>query len=197
MNSTVFFTTFGLIFLAELGDKTQLTAMALATHFSWKRTFAGIAAAFALLNIGAVLAGTILSGLFHQHMFWIKLASALLFLFVGIASLRSKGYDPEEEEAEESRFRRRGPIVTSFCMIFLAELGDKTQLVTASLAAQHDSPLAVFAGSTLALWSVSLIGIFLGRQLTRFVSLSSIHRGAGVLFLIFAAVIFYQLFFIH
>lgn len=197
MNYSIFFSTFGLIFLAELGDKTQLTAMALATHFSWKRTFAGIAAAFALLNIGAVLAGTILSGLFHQHMLWIKLASALLFFCFGIASLRSKGYDPEEEEAEESRFRKRGPIVTSFCMIFLAELGDKTQLVTASLAAQHDSPLAVFAGSTLALWSVSLIGIFLGRQLTRFVSLSSIHRGAGVLFLLFAAVIIYQLFFIH
>lgn len=197
MNSTVFFTTFGLIFLAELGDKTQLTAMALATHFSWKRTFAGIAAAFALLNIGAVLAGTILSGLFHQHMFWIKLASALLFLFFGIASLRTKGYDPAAEEAEESRFKGRGPVVTSFCMIFLAELGDKTQLVTASLAAQHDSPLAVFAGSTLALWSVSLIGIFLGRQLTRFVPLSAIHRGAGVLFLLFAVVILYQLFFIH
>jgi putative Ca2+/H+ antiporter (TMEM165/GDT1 family) len=197
MNSTVFLTTFGLIFLAELGDKTQLTAMTLATHYSWKRTFWGIATAFALLNIGAVLAGTVLSGLFHQHMFWIKLVSALLFLFFGIASLRSKGYDPQEEEAEERRFKSRGPVVTSFCMIFLAELGDKTQLVTASLAAQHNSPFAVFAGSTLALWSVSLIGIFLGRQLTRFIPLSYIHRAAGALFLLFAAVILYQLFFIH
>ena len=77
-------------------------------------------------------------------------------------------------------------------MILLAELGDKTQLVTASLAAQHDAPLAVFAGSTLALWSVSLLGIFAGRQLTRVIPLAYIHKAAGFLFLIFGVVILYQ-----
>jgi putative Ca2+/H+ antiporter (TMEM165/GDT1 family) len=79
-------------------------------------------------------------------------------------------------------------------MIFLAEMGDKTQLVTASLAARHDAPLAVFAGSTLALWSVSLLGIFAGRKLIRHVPLSYIHKAAGSLFIIFGAVIIYQAF---
>ena len=83
---------------------------------------------------------------------------------------------------------------STFGIIFLAELGDKTQLVTTSLAAQHESPFAVFTGSTLALWTVSLIGIFIGRQLTRHVPLSYIHRAAGCLFLLFGAALLYQTF---
>lgn len=79
-------------------------------------------------------------------------------------------------------------------MILLAELGDKTQLVTTSLAAQHESPLSVFAGSTLALWGVSLLGIFIGKQLMRVIPLGTIHRVAGVLFLVFGLVILYQTF---
>lgn len=190
MDPTVFITTFGIIFLAELGDKTQLTAMALATKYPWKKIFIGLAAAFALLNIGAVLVGKVLFSILP--IFWIKVVSGGLFLFFGVTTLRTKGYDDEEEEAEERKFSVRGPVATSFLMILLAELGDKTQLVTASLAAQHDSPLAVFSGSTLALWSVSLVGIFLGRQLTRLIPLSYIHKGAGSLFLLFGAAILYQ-----
>ena len=192
MNSTVFFTTFGIIFLAELGDKTQLTAMALATKYPWKKIFIGLAAAFALLNLGAVLVGKILFS--FLPIFWIKVVSGGLFLFYGVTTLRTKGFDDDEEKAEERRFSVRGPVATSFLMIILAELGDKTQLVTASLAAQHDSPLAVFTGSTLALWSVSLMGIFLGRQLTRLIPLPYIHKGAGTLFLLFGAAILYQAF---
>lgn len=188
MDSTVFLTTFGIIFLAELGDKTQLTAMALATRYSWKKVFLGIAAAFALLNLGAVLIGKVLFA--FLPLFWIKLVSGALFLFFGVSTLRGG----EEDEDGERRASARGPVVTSFVMILLAELGDKTQLVTTSLAAQHDAVLAVFSGSTLALWAVSLLGIFLGKQLIRVVSLPTIHKGAGVLFLVFGAVVLYQAF---
>jgi Ca2+/H+ antiporter, TMEM165/GDT1 family len=190
VNSTVFFTTFGIIFLAELGDKTQLTAMTLALRYPWRQVFIGIAVAFALLNLGAVLVGKFLFA--YLPLFWTRLVSAGLFLFFGVTTLRAKGYSDEEEEAEERRLGRAGPVVTSFVMILLAELGDKTQLVTASLAAQHDASLAVFAGSTLALWSVSLVGIFAGRQLTRAIPLTYLHKGAGFLFLLFGAVILWQ-----
>src|SRR6185369_3554476 len=78
---------------------------------------------------------------------------------------------------------------TAFIMIFMAELGDKTQLVTASQAAQHSDSLTgmsvVFAASTLALWSVSLLGIFAGKQLVRFIPICWIHRSAGFMFLVF------------
>jgi putative Ca2+/H+ antiporter (TMEM165/GDT1 family) len=192
MTIAQFLSAFGIVFLAELGDKTQLTAMTLATHYPWKKIFIGIAAAFAILNLAAVFVGKILFA--FLPLFWIQLFSAGLFLFFGINSLLEKSFDEHEEEEEEQRFARRGPIVTAFFMILLAELGDKTQLVTASLAAQQPHPLGVFAASTLALWSVSLIGIFLGRQLTRFVPLFYIHRAAGVLFLVFAAGITWQAF---
>lgn len=195
MDSTIFLTTFGIIFLAELGDKTQLTAMALAARYPWRKVFAGLACAFALLNLGAVVIGGILFTVLP--LFWIKLVSAFLFLFFGITTLRAKVFDEAEEEAEEGRLAGKGPVVTSFLMILLAELGDKTQLVTASLAAQHDSSPAVFAGSTLALWSVSLIGIFAGRQLARFVPLSTLHKAAGFLFLAFGAAILYQALFLR
>jgi putative Ca2+/H+ antiporter (TMEM165/GDT1 family) len=195
MDFTIFFSTFGIIFLAELGDKTQLTAMALAVRFPWKKTFIGIAAAFALLNVGAVVLGKILFA--FLPLFWIKLASAGLFLFFGIATLRGNKCDMEKNGAEKKNFGGRGAIVTSFLMILIAELGDKTQLVTAALAAQHDAPLAVFTGSTLALWSVSLLGIFAGRQLIRIIPLSYIHRAAASLFIIFGVAIIFQAFSAH
>lgn len=182
MDSAVVLSAFWLIFVAELGDKTQLTAMALATKFPWKKVFLGIALAFALLNLLAVLVGKILFALLP--LFWIKLVSGGLFLLFGVLTLRDAGKDEGEEKKPHSA---RGPFATSFVMILLAELGDKTQLVTMSLAAQY-SQLAVFVGSTLALWLVSLLGIFLGRELMRRVPLHFIHRGAGLMFLAFGAV---------
>jgi len=73
VNTTVFSSTFGIIFLAELGDKTQLTAMALAARYPWRKVFIGLAAAFALLNLAAVLVGSLLFTILP--LFWIKLVS--------------------------------------------------------------------------------------------------------------------------
>ena len=189
MNTTIFITTFGVIFLAELGDKTQLTAMALALRFPWQRIFVGIAAAFALLNLGAVLVGHLLHSAFSGHLIWIKLISAGLFLFFGVTTLMHSNADEHDDGV---KIKAADAVRTAFLMILFAEVGDKTQLVTASLAAQYASPLAVFAGSTLALWSVSLLGIFLGRQLVRYVPLRYIHRCAGALFLLFGCAIAVQ-----
>jgi Ca2+/H+ antiporter, TMEM165/GDT1 family len=186
MDLQVFLSSFGIIFLAELGDKTQLTAMALALRFPWRKIFVGIALAFALLNLGAVLVGKLLFALLP--LFWIKLVSGGLFLFFGVATLRSS---PDDDDGNP-KIHAASAFRTAFLMIFVAELGDKTQLVTASLAAQHPQQLAVFCGSTLALWSVSLIGIFLGKQLVRYIPLRYIHRAAGVLFLIFGVAIVWQ-----
>jgi Ca2+/H+ antiporter, TMEM165/GDT1 family len=185
VSTTVFLTTFGIIFLAELGDKTQLTAMALAARYPWKKVFIGIALAFALLNFGAVLLGKALFALFP--IFWTKLASAGLFFYFGVTTLLHSGADDDAHKVTAS-----GAIRTAFLMILLAELGDKTQLVTLSLAAQYDAPVMVFCASTLALWLVSLLGIFLGKQLIRYFPIRYIHRTAGVLFLVFGAVLLYN-----
>jgi Ca2+/H+ antiporter, TMEM165/GDT1 family len=190
MDTAIFLSTFGIIFLAELGDKTQLTAMALATRYPWRRVFLGLAGAFALLNLVAVALGSLLFTVLP--LFWIKIASGVLFLFFGVATLRTKEFDEKEEQEEETRLKVRGPVATSFFMIMLAEIGDKTQLVTASLAAQHASPFIVFAASTLALWLVSLIGIFAGRQLVGRIKLSALHKAAGFMFLAFGAAVLLQ-----
>lgn len=188
MDLGVLLSTFGLIFVAELGDKTQLAAMALATRFPWRKVFLGAALAFLILNGLAVGVGRVLFEL--VPLFWIRVASAALFLFFGVATLRAK----DEADNEGAGAPRRGPVLTAFSMILLAELGDKTQLVTATLAAQRASPLAVFAGSTLALWTVSLLGVLAGTQLLRFLPLRTVHRIAGVLFLGFGLALAYQAF---
>ena len=192
MDFSTFLSTFGLIFLAELGDKTQLTAMALALRYPWKRIFIGIAAAFTVLNLAAVLVGKVLFLLLP--IFWITLISALLFLYFGYSTLRnactSEDDGPPPTAADAVR--------TAFLMIFMAELGDKTQLVTASQAAQHSSSFTgmgtVFVASTLALWLVSLIGIFAGKQLVKYIPICWIHRSAGILFLVFGLAMGWRLF---
>ncbi len=185
MEQTIFLSTFGLIFLAELGDKTQLTAMALALRYPWQKIFVGIAAAFVVLNLAAVVVGKVLFMLLPIK--WVTLVSGLLFLYFGYSTLRH-ACDGDDEEGGQQRTAATAAR-TAFIMIFMAELGDKTQLVTASQAAQHSASLggmaAVFSASTLALWSVSLLGIFAGKQLVRFVPLCWIHRSAGLMFLLF------------
>jgi Ca2+/H+ antiporter, TMEM165/GDT1 family len=193
MESTVFLSTFGLIFLAELGDKTQLTAMALALRYPWQRIFVGIAAAFVVLNLAAVVVGKVLFLLLP--IFWVTLVSALLFLYFGYSTLRHGCGSDDDDDAPPPTAATAAR--TAFIMIFMAELGDKTQLVTASQAARHSDSLTgmgtVFAASTLALWLVSLLGIFAGKQLVRFIPLCWIHRTAGFMFLAFGVVALWKL----
>jgi len=159
--------------------------MALALRYPWQRIFVGIAAAFVVLNLAAVLVGKVLFLLLP--IFWVTLVSALLFLYFGYTTLQH-ACDVNEDDDGHSRTAATAAR-TAFIMIFMAELGDKTQLVTASQAARHSDSLAgismVFASSTLALWSVSLLGMFAGKQLVRFVPLCWIHRVAGFMFLVF------------
>lgn len=193
MDLSIFISTFGLIFLAELGDKTQLTAMALALRYPWKRIFVGIAAAFFVLNLAAVLVGRIL--FLVLPLFWVTLVSALLFLYFGYSTLR---HACDSENDDGSPPTAADAVRTAFLMIFMAELGDKTQLVTASQAAVHATSLTgmstVFVASTLALWLVSLIGIFAGKQLVKVIPVCWIHRTAGLMFLVFGLAMGWRLF---
>lgn len=194
MTDSVFWTTFALIFVAELGDKTQLTAMALALRYPWKRIFVGIALAFVVLNLAAVAVGKVLFLMLPR--FWVSLVAALLFLYFGVSTLRNACADEDDDVPPSTAV---SAIRTAFIMIFMAELGDKTQLVTASQAAVHSASrigmAAVFTASTLALWLVSLLGIFAGKQLVRHIPVCWIHRTAGGMFLLFGGVMLWQLFF--
>jgi putative Ca2+/H+ antiporter (TMEM165/GDT1 family) len=108
-------------------------------------------------------------------------AAGLLFLLFAYRSWK----DSEEESEEASMTDHRYAWLNSFTLIFVAELGDKTQLAMVALVAQSDAIWSVFIGGTLALWAVSLIGILVGRTLRSKLSTRWVHQAAAVLFLIF------------
>ncbi len=181
--------TFGLVLVAELGDKTQLAALALAARYPWKPVFLGAALAFAVLNAAAVGLGTLLY--LTLPLFWVRIASGMMFLVFGVASLRGGAGDGD---ASGERSGGRRPFLAAFGAILLAELGDKTQLATASLAAQYQAPLAVFAGSCAALWLISFGAVVLGTGITRRIPMPVVRRAAGVAFLAFGVAAIAQAF---
>ncbi len=182
MEPAVFAGTFGLVFLAELGDKTQIAALALAARHPSRPVFLGAAAAFAVLTAVAVAAGKLVHLTIPPLM--IRLLSAGLFAAFGVASLRAGDPDPPADGTAPSR--GTAPFLAAFLAILLAELGDKTQLATAGLAARYDAPFTVFAGACSALWLVTALAVTAGARLARRLSPRTLRRASGLLFLGFA-----------
>lgn len=168
---------FGLVFLAELGDKTQIIVLTLAAQNRARTVLAAAFSAFLLLNLLAVGVGT-----FFYHFVplrWLQwLAGGLMVLFGVLSILKKPDSSGEAGGASKSFFK-------VFSLVLLMELGDKTQLTLVALTARYGSPLSVFLGGTLALWASSLLAVALGSQLTRWVPIDKIHKIAGVIFIVF------------
>ncbi|MCX9012413.1 MAG: TMEM165/GDT1 family protein [Candidatus Methanoperedens sp.] len=171
-------TTFSLIAIAELGDKTQLTVIALSAGYDRVKIFAGVILAFMLVTGLGILVGETLFQYVPANL--IKIIAGLLFVIFGIWILSSRESCDTEERSSLSN-----PLFSTFSMIAIAEMGDKTQLSAITLAAKYDSPYLVFAGAILALASISLMGIILGKKLCEVVPLPKIKLGAGILFILF------------
>ncbi|MGF1546601.1 MAG: TMEM165/GDT1 family protein, partial [Thiotrichales bacterium] len=178
-----------LLFLAEMGDKTQLMAMTLAHRYRVWPVIVGVFLAFAVLNLLAVLVGAVLFRYVPPQL--VLGAAGVLFLVFAYRSW----CDANEPADDESRgTRARSALLASFALIFLAELGDKTQLAMIALAAGTGDLVAVFVGGTLALWAVSLLGIVLGATVMRRLPHLWMHRGAAAMFLIFGVIALYEAF---
>src|SRR5574341_472844 len=173
MDMTPFLTTFGLIAFAELGDKTQLTVIALSAGYDRVKVFAGVVLAFVLVTGMGVMVGDALLGIVPPSM--MKTIAGLLFVAFGAWALYSR-----ESCDTDSLSPLCNPLLSTFSMIALAEMGDKTQLSAITLSAKYGSPYLVFFGAILALASVSLLGIILGRKLCEKVPLSKIRLGAEI-----------------
>lgn len=178
MDLTPLLTTFSLIALAEFGDKTQLAVIALSARYDRVKVFTGVILAFALVTGLGVLVGEALFTFIPENV--IRILAGLLFVAFGVLTLISK----ESCETDEAT-PVGNPLLSTFSMIALAEMGDKTQISAIALVAKYDSPHLVFAGALLALGLISLIGIFLGKKLCEIVPLSKIKLGAGALFILF------------
>ncbi|WP_030379604.1 MULTISPECIES: TMEM165/GDT1 family protein [unclassified Streptomyces] len=177
ISPTVTALVFGVVFLAELPDKTALAGLVLGTRYRASYVFAGVAAAFTLHVVLAVAAGSVLTLLPHQL---VQALTGVLFLG-GAAVLLLKKDDGEEEirrPEDQSFWKVAG---AGFMLILVAEFGDLTQIMTANLAARYDDPLSVGLGAVLALWAVAGLGIVGGRALMRKVPLTLITRIAAVL----------------
>lgn len=179
MDLTPFLTTFSLIALAELGDKTQLTVIALSARYDRKKVFSGVVLAFAVVTALGVLMGEGILQVIPEN--YIKILAGIMFIVFGAVILRAK--DECEEQNDNSHIVN--PFISTFSMIALAEMGDKTQLSAITLSAKYDSPYLVFAGAVLALAIISLMGILAGKKLCEIVPVSKIKMGAGALFIIF------------
>lgn len=190
LDLTVVLSVFGLVFLAELPDKTALASLVLSTRYPARYVFAGVAAAFAVHVAIAVAAGSVLGLLPHRV---VEFAAATLFAGAAIVLWRRAGAeeDPEEEKAGPVRTGLLPVASMSFAVVFVAEFGDLTQILTANLAAKYDDPASVALGAVLALWAVSLVAMFGGKTLVRLVPLEVIGRVAAGVMAVLAVVTYW------
>lgn len=172
--------TFLLITLAEFGDKSQLVCMTLAARHRGLPVILGAIAAFAILNLLAVLFGAAVAAWLPE---WVVTAAVgTLFAVFGISALR---YQEEDDDDEIEEKPGHNVFATTFLLIFLAEFGDKTQIAVAGMGSTANS-LAVWAGATLALASTSVLGVIAGQKLLHRLPLVWIHRISGAFFLVLA-----------
>ncbi|MBF0310098.1 MAG: TMEM165/GDT1 family protein [Magnetococcales bacterium] len=184
-------TSFGLIFLAELGDKTQLVCMTLAARHRARPVLFGAIASFVVLNTLAVVFGAGLAKMIPERV--LAGAVAVLFAVFGILSLRAKEEEAAEEGEEVQEKAGHGIFITTFLMIFLAEMGDKTQLSVAGLASTMPL-IPTWIGSTLALSASSLMGVVAGRKILTKIPMHRLHQISGVFFLALAGLALLKVF---
>ena len=178
MNLPALLGAFGLIFLLELPDKTAYTVLILSTRHRALPVLLGSMVAFAVQSAFAVLLGTLLHRLPGPLVEW-----GVIALLAGFGLLLLLGKDAE---AVERPMPDGHVFLTSFGLVFLAELGDATQFATAALVARLNDRWSVFVGATLALWAVAAIAVTVGRHLGDRIPKQLLRRVAGTIFVVLA-----------
>ena len=176
--------SFLIILPAELPDKTVIACLVLGSRYRPGYVFAGAAAAFAVQVALAVTAGGLLSLLPHRVT---EIIVAVLFVAGAVILLRQQ--PATSDEYTEPRATRRSflPVaLTSFGIVFVAEFGDLTQIVTANLAARYHDPLAVGIGATAGLWVAAALAILGGRSLLKVLPVKWLSRGSAAILLAMA-----------
>lgn len=186
----ILLSSFGLIFVAELPDKTALASLVLATRYPTRQVIVGAWLAFLVQTLVAIAGGMFLQLLPSRP---VRIAAGLGFLVFAWLAFRREDEEEvqdvqevleETEGASRPATRLRRPAwLTCFLVVFAAEWGDLTQLATAALVAQTGNALSVGIGATTALWSVTVIAAVAGRQLGRLLAPSVLKIASTLLFL--------------
>ena len=182
MNWHLFLSTYVLIFVAELPDKTAFATLLMAARGRPWPIFLGVALAFVIQSIVAVSFGGLIGQLPERWVHWG--AACIFFIF---AALEWKKSNAPEESVEAGVGNENSQTfwtsaLRSFMVIFVAEWGDLTQLATATLAAKTKDLWTIFFSATLALWSVTVVAIFVGRYAQKFMQPKLLQRIAAVAF---------------
>lgn len=184
---TVFLSSFSLIALAEIGDKSQLVCMTLAARNRHWPVILGASLAFILLNTLAVLFGAAVGAWLSEKM--TTGIVAVLFASFGVHAFLSSD---DEDSQQLLKKTSHGIFFTTLLLIFASEFGDKTQIAIAGLASSF-SILPVWLGATAALILISVLGIWVGRTVLQRLPLIWLRRFSGTLFLIFSGLAVFQL----
>ncbi len=165
------------VFIAEMGDKTQLVALAFATRFKTATVLTGVFGATLLVHLFSVGIGEI-AGM-ALPVFWINLLAGLSFIGFGLWTLRGDSLNDDET----SKHNRFGPLLTVGITFFLAELGDKTMLATVTIASQQKSFIGVWLGSTIGMVIADGLAIMIGKVMGMRLPERIIKYGAAAIFL--------------
>jgi putative Ca2+/H+ antiporter (TMEM165/GDT1 family) len=172
--------TFGVIFLAELPDKSMIASLVLGTRYRSLHVWLGAAAAFAVHVVIAVTAGGLIRLLPHRLVESIVAALFLVGAVILIFGLEASDEDDVSSvTTDDVPPTMRRVVSLSFVVIFVGEWGDITQIATANLAAKYDDPFAVGLGAVLALWAVVAIGVVAGAKIVQYVPLELVRRVTG------------------
>ncbi len=185
-----FIASFMFVVLAEMGDKTQLLAMAFAAKFSASKVLFAVFLATIINHVLAVAVGHFLTVIIPVAV--ISFIAALSFIVFGLWTIR--GDKLEGEDKKESGF---GPVITVAVAFFLAEMGDKTQLATISLAVEYRNMLSVLMGTTLGMVVADGIGIIMGVVLRKHIPEKTIKWFSAAIFVLFGFIGVYKVLSAH
>jgi Ca2+/H+ antiporter, TMEM165/GDT1 family len=188
---------FAAIFVVELPDKTFIAALVLSTRYRPWAVWVGVGLAFLVQTLIAVTVGGLVTLLPHRV---VEVVAGLIFLVGAVVLLREapKADAGEAETEEEYAAKASAPkaglaaVGASFLVLFAAEWGDLSQLLTISLVGRYHEPVSVFVGAWAALLAVSGLAVVAGRVLLRYLRLSTIHYVGAAICLLLAVVTGYQ-----
>lgn len=176
------FIAFGLVFVAELGDKSQLMSLAFATRYKPWIVLAGVSIAAATMQLVSVAVGGAIGASLPADI--INVASAMAFVAFGLWTLRN---DDDDDDVQIAKSNKNALVVIT-SMFFLSEIGDKTMLATVTLATR-EGIIGTWIGSTLGMIGANALAIIVGNAMGSRLPRTAIRIGSAVLFFVFALVL--------
>ncbi len=181
---TAYITSLVFVVLAEMGDKTQLLAMAFASRYRWQTVLSAVFVATLCNHFLAVVAGNLLTNIVPLH--YIQIAGAASFIVFGLWTLRG-----DELRGEDQRFKY-SPFWTVAIAFFIAEMGDKTQLATVALATRFNSIVQIWLGTTSGMIVADAFGIIVGIVLGKKIPERIVKWFAAIVFILFGVLGLYN-----